>query len=247
MKYKLTDETKTTELGVVLRRICALGEIRRWGVCKGDIGGWIESESNLSQDGDAWISENAMVYDDAQVSGNAMAYGDAQVRGNARVYDDAQVYGDAEVYGYALVRGNAVVSENADIFGNAEICGNARVGGRAEIIGYAVVSENAKVYGNARVGGYARVGGDANIIGNAQVYGDAVVCSSADYAVFKNFWSSYRWFTYTRSNKMWKVGCFYGTGEELIKKAYADSEKSGRCYEAIVRAVEAILSATAGE
>ena len=49
-----------------------------------------------------------------------------------------------------------------------------------------------------------------------------------------------RWFTYTRSNKMWKVGCFYDTGDKLVKKAYADSERSGRCYEAIVRAIETI-------
>ena len=44
---------------------------------------------------------------------------------------------------------------------------------------------------------------------------------------------------------MWKVGCFYGTGEELIKNAYKDSELSGRCYEAIVRAVETIEAAKA--
>lgn len=41
---------------------------------------------------------------------------------------------------------------------------------------------------------------------------------------------------------MWKVGCFYGTGEELIKKAYADSEKSGREYKRVVRYVESILA-----
>ena len=29
-------------------------------------------------------------------------------------------------------------------------------------------------------------------------------------------------------------------GQELIKKAYADSEVSGKCYEAIVEAVEKI-------
>ena len=81
--------------------------------------------------------------------------------------------------------------------------------------------------------------GDAWVGGNAQVSGDA------DYMIFKNSWSSGRWFTYTRSNKMWAVGCFYGTGEELIKKAYADSELSGKCYEAIVRAVEAIEAAKA--
>ena len=41
---------------------------------------------------------------------------------------------------------------------------------------------------------------------------------------------------------MWKVGCFYGTGEELIEKAYADSEKSGREYEGVVKYVESILA-----
>ena len=63
--------------------------------------------------------------------------------------------------------------------------------------------------------------------------------------VFKNSWSSGRYFTYTHSNKMWVVGCFNGTGKELIAKAYKDSELSGKCYEAIVRAVETIEAAKA--
>ena len=36
---------------------------------------------------------------------------------------------------------------------------------------------------------------------------------------------------------MWRVGCFYGTGQELIEKAYQDSEQSGKCYEAYVNLV----------
>ena len=40
----------------------------------------------------------------------------------------------------------------------------------------------------------------------------------------------------------WKVGCFYGNGEDLIKKAYADSEESGREYERVVKYVESILA-----
>ena len=61
------------------------------------------------------------------------------------------------------------------------------------------------------------------------------------YITFKNFWSSGRHFTWTRSNNTWSVGCFYGTGDELIKKAYKDSKKSGREYERVVRYVESIL------
>ena len=40
---------------------------------------------------------------------------------------------------------------------------------------------------------------------------------------------------------MWRVGCFYGTGEELIEKAYKDSKLSGREYERIVNYVKDIL------
>ena len=159
-KYELTDETKEIG-GITLHRIRALMDISRYGVRAGDIGGWIEAESNLSQYGNAWVSDDA------------------------RVYGNAKVYGDTWVYGDALVNGNAEVSGNAEVKG------------------------------------------------------------IRDYAVFKNGWSSGRWFTYTRSNRMWRVGCFRGTGEELIAKAYKDSELSGKCYEAIVRAAETIEAAQA--
>ena len=87
------------------------------------------------------------------------------------------------------------------------------------------------------IGGYIEKEENLSIYGNAWVSGDARVTSQKDYIVFKNSWSSFRWFTYTKSNRMWKVGCFYGTGQELIEKAYKDSEKSGKCYEAYVNLV----------
>ena len=79
---------------------------------------------------------------------------------------------------------------------------------------------------------------NADVCGNAKVCGDAVVESMKDYIVFKNWWSSGRWFTWTRSDNMWTVGCFHGTGEELVEKAYKDSEESGRHYKEIVDYVE---------
>lgn len=78
------------------------------------------------------------------------------------------------------------------------------------------------------------------ISGRSIISGDAVVESNYDYIVFKNWWSSGRYFTWTRSNDMWSVGCFYGTGKELIAKAYKDSKVSGREYERVVKYVEQI-------
>ena len=94
--------------------------------------------------------------------------------------------------------------------------------------------------------GNAWVYDNAMVYGNAVVSGDALVSGNSDYMVFRNSWSSFRWFTYTSSNGMWKVGCFCGTGEELIARAYKDSELSGKCYEAIVRSVEVIEKAKDG-
>ena len=88
------------------------------------------------------------------------------------------------------------------------------------------------------VGGYVESEKNLSQHGNAWVYGDAKVYGDADYIVFKNNWSSGRYFTYTKSNKKWKVGCFCGNSEELIKKAYKDSKKSGDFYKAYVEFVE---------
>ena len=92
------------------------------------------------------------------------------------------------------------------------------------------------------LGGYIEKESNLSHDGDAWVYGNAKVSGNADYIVFKNWWSSGRYFTWTRSNNKWKVGCFYGTGEKLIKKAYDDSKNSGREYERIVRYVESILA-----
>ena len=168
-KYELTDKTIEFD-GHILHRIIALKDFGS--VTKGDLGGFIEKEENLSQEGDCWV------------------YNDAKVYGNVRVYDYVQVYGNAQVYRNAIIHGEA------------------------------------KVYGNAK------------IYDAAVVRGDAEVKELSDYIVFKNNWSSGRYFTWTKSNDMWRVGCFYGTGKELIEKAYKDSEESGKNYEKCVKFAE---------
>ena len=81
----------------------------------GDVGGFVESENNLSHDGDCWVTGNARVFD------NALVFGNAWVSGNAQVFDDALVYGNARV------SGNAQVFDDALVFGNAWVTGNAQV------------------------------------------------------------------------------------------------------------------------
>lgn len=69
-KYELTDETKG-ERGVTLHRIRALVDIKRYDVKAGDLGGWVEKESNLSHENDAWVGGNARVTGNPHVAENA--------------------------------------------------------------------------------------------------------------------------------------------------------------------------------
>ena len=148
-KYELTAEF-IEKWGKKLFRIKAL--ISFGSVEAGKLGGYVEKEDNLAQDGDAWVYGNARVYDNARVCGNARVYGNAEVCGDARVYGNAWVYGDAWVCGNARVCGDARVYGNAWVYGDARVYGNAEVCGDARVYGDARVCDNADYLLIGRIG-----------------------------------------------------------------------------------------------
>ena len=225
-KYKLTDETINLN-GITLYRIGALKDFGN--VKQGMKGGFVQCKHNLSQEGNCWVYADACVYGLAHVKGDASVCNNALVYDNACVYENALVCENSQVYGDALVYGDAYICGNSLVCGDACVYDNASVGDAAWVSGYALVCENARV------------------CGNPHICGNAIITELSDYMVFKNWWSSGRHFTWTRSNNMWSVGCFYGTGEELIKKAYQDSEKSGREYERVVKYIEEIKKENYGK
>ena len=147
MKYELTNETKTLKNGTILHRICALKSFSN--IKKEDLGGWIESEENLSQIGNCWVYDEAQVYDEARVSDAAMISG------------RAWVYGKSQVFGKSWVSGEARVSSATLVYGEARVSGKARLFGKSQ------VSSAAQVYGEARVSGKARLFGEARVCGKA--------------------------------------------------------------------------------
>lgn len=218
-KYILTDETRKVE-DRILHRIKAVKNFN--GVHEGDLGGWVESEDNLSQLGNCWVYDNAFAMNEA------------------RIFDDATIRDKAAIYRQAIVCGKAMVSGKANVCGHAIVCGEALVTDDAMVTDKAKVSENAFIHQTAWICGNAWVYGHANVCHNAIICDYARIEFDEDYTVYKNIWGGGYYFTWTRSNNMWKDRDFFGTGEELIKKAYEDSKLTGECYEAIVKAQEII-------
>ena len=148
-------------------------------VSEGELGGWVEKEENLSQEGSAWVWDDAKAYGTSKVYGDAEIWSEAQICGNAKVCGTAKVYGDtitggnAEVFGDATICGDARISGDARIYDNAEVWGAARVGNDAKVFG------DSKVYGNADIWANAEVSGKSKIFGNAEVWGSATICGNA--------------------------------------------------------------------
>lgn len=142
-------------------------------VKKGDLGGYIENERNLSQFDKAWVYDNAKVYYYASVAGDAKVSGTADIAYQAAVYGNARVSGDALVSGHAYVYGNAIVRDTATVDNHAFVYGDAVISGNGKVV------EDARVHGKVKVRNNVKVCGSIDIDENI-VLGDAEVKRSND-------------------------------------------------------------------
>ena len=139
-KYEMLKDD-TIEIGegyyaIVLHRIRALKSFND--VQKGDLGGYIEQEENLSHDGNCWIYYNAIASGDAEVSEDAQIHGGTVVSGRVKVYGNTCTYGDVQLRGNARVFGTVklvngtIVRDESLIYGksyikDSVICGESHI------------------------------------------------------------------------------------------------------------------------
>jgi len=103
MKYELT----TTFIEYNNKKLYQIKALKDFSDVKaGDLGGYIEKESNLSQEDNCWI------YDEAKIYGDARIYGNARIFGNDRVYPEVysyiQVFQNPEIFGYGVIGGKLI-------------------------------------------------------------------------------------------------------------------------------------------
>ena len=108
-KYELTVRFIRHE-GAVLRRIRALKDFS--GVKSGDLGGFVESESNLSLNGNCWIYPLAKAMGNSQVIENAVARDNSTIKDNAIIKGNVILAGNSTVSGEAVVGGGVTVEDS---------------------------------------------------------------------------------------------------------------------------------------
>lgn len=157
-KYKYTGETRSLSPVSKVNQIQALRDIPRHNVKKGDIGGWIQFERNLSHYGDAWVADNARVVGSL-----------TEVTGDALIADNAFVNIRSKVSGESIVSGNAVIART-------ELLGNRNF-----------INDDAKVTDVTIQGTDISITGDAKVE-NVLFTESAKNISIGENAVFRNHW-----------------------------------------------------------
>jgi len=111
-KYKLTNKTIKYK-GKTLYQIEALKDfitVDDYKVTKGDLGGYIEDEFNLSDGYDSsWITKHVKVLGNARVAGSGF------ISGYVTMKDNSYCFGRLRVFGMAVITNKEVIQETEDI------------------------------------------------------------------------------------------------------------------------------------
>ncbi len=129
-KYELVLDDKRKYADATLYRIRALQDftcIDGFEVHKGDLGGYIEGEHNLSQGGLSWIRDYGKALNGGKVIEHAL------VRDYGTVMNYGRIQGVSMVRDYGVACGNSVARDNAIIRGNGVVCRNDIIGKNADI------------------------------------------------------------------------------------------------------------------
>lgn len=233
-KYEFTGETKEL-YGRTLNRIRAIKDFGN--VDKGELGGWIEKEENLSHEGNCWVYDDAMAYDDAEVGGNAKIYGSSKVYGKAKIVGNAKIFSNVEVFGKAKVYDDAELSDDAKVYDDACAFGSSKIYGKAKVYG------KSWVYDKAWVSGEANLLGEAWVFGNSMVSGNAKLEKTDDTFSISPLGSENEVLTAYKTQDAGievKKGFFYGTlkeFEEAVEKTHGDDEH-GKTYKVVIQLIK---------
>lgn len=111
-KYRiLKNDFKVLSSSLILYRIESLKDFKD--VKKGDLGGYIESEDNLSQKGDCWIYDKSFVLSSAKVIDNAIVKNGSVLQSSAIIRNNALV-SNVNISVPLVLSGGAIVKSPFD-------------------------------------------------------------------------------------------------------------------------------------
>ena len=229
-KYMILEDEAIKFEGRKLYRIQALKDFGD--VEKGQKGGYIQSERNLSHEGNCWIYNNAKAMD------NSMVTDDATMFDNASMHDCATMRGHASMHNFASMHGNTSIHDHSRMYDRSSIHDYASMHNCASIHDYSRMHDHSMMHGRSRVHGNSILFHFVYLNANVK---DAILESNNDFIEFNYVGKSKRIVIYLKKEKLININnCFIGNVDELeerVSKKYGDKETN---YHDVIRMIRAL-------
>ena len=145
-KYELIKESKTIFKGREVFRVKAL---KNFGNVKaGDVGGWVCSCNNLSQEGDCWIYDDAKCLDNAKMHNNSRMFNNSVMCDNAEMFNNSRMFNNSVMCDNTIMYDNAIMYNNSKMCDKSVMCDNSRMCDNAEMYDYAILDKDKLLYGS---------------------------------------------------------------------------------------------------
>ena len=169
-KYELSDITM--EFGIkTLYRIRALKNFSD--VKKGDLGGWVSSENNLSQEGDCWIYDEAKCMDNARMYDNSCIYDYSEMYDSSRMHGDSKMYNYSEMHNSCRMYGYSKMYDSSEMHDSSTMYGNSIMYGNSMMCGYSKMFDNTEMFDDSAMYEYSVMNGYSIMFGNSELYDDS--------------------------------------------------------------------------
>ena len=149
-KYELTDITMRYE-GRTLYRIRALKDFAD--VKKGKLGGWVQTEDNLSQEGYCWVYNNAKCMDNARMYDNSTMFDRSEMHDNTIMYDYSRMYGNSAMYDYSRMLDYTTMYGNSEMHDYSKMCDNSEMHEGSKMYNNSIISEHGEMWKNGVLDG----------------------------------------------------------------------------------------------
>ena len=194
-KYEITDITM--EFGIkTLYRIRALKDFSD--VKKGDLGGWVSSEDNLSQEGNCWIYNEAKCMDNAKMYNNSTMHdysemydysimrGDSEMHSYTEMHDYAIMYSCSKMYGCSEMYDSSTMHGNSTMYGNSMMCDYSRMFDNSEMFdnsamyeysvmnGYSIMFDSSEMHDRSEMHDHSKMYGDSILKDKEKLYGELI-------------------------------------------------------------------------
>ena len=164
-KYELTNISM--EFGErTLYRIRALRDFSD--IKKGDLGGWVSSENNLSQEGDCWIYDNAKCMDNARMYDNSTMYDYSEM------YDYSIMRGDSEMHSYTEMHDYTIMYSCSKMYGCSEMHDSSTMHGNSTMYGNSIMFDSSEMHDRSEMHDHSKMYGDSILKDKEKLYGELI-------------------------------------------------------------------------